>query len=60
MSASNGNLTGTITGYAYDTVANEALRAGLPATQLHEKQKTSATLGALAAGADGVPSWRQK
>jgi hypothetical protein len=60
MSAPNGNITGTITGYAYDTVANEALRAGLPATQLHEKQKTSATLGALAAGADGVPSWRQK
>jgi hypothetical protein len=57
----------TITGYAYETIANQPLRAGVlpsandsgldPATPTAPGPKAT-TLGALAAGALGLSAWR--
>ena len=59
------NLTGTITAYAYETVANKPIVAGT-ATQTAEVQSSEKpqtqqgpSLGMLAAGADAVPMWRR-
>jgi hypothetical protein len=59
--------SGTITGYAYETVANQRLRAGQGAADdqidsgpaaLQQLTPKPATLGALAAGAAGLGEWR--
>jgi hypothetical protein len=54
-------MAATITAYAYETEANKRILAGTPengeaAVVIDENQKPS--LGALAAGADGLPRWR--
>jgi hypothetical protein len=52
-----GNLTATLTGYAYETIPNKPLITGK--TKVSE-EKPGATLGALATGAAGLSTWRQK
>jgi len=63
-------FTATLTGYAYETIPNKAIKAGQeqdkgdgaeqpdPAA-LTEPDRTPATLGALARGAKGLRLWRQ-
>ncbi len=57
-------LSGTITGYAYETVANKAIKAGtaaIAAAEVHVPQSQSGpSLGMLAAGAEGMPMWRRE
>ena len=53
------SFSATLLGYAYDTVANQGIRAGQttsPATSTPEP----ATLGLLALGAAGLAAWRRK
>jgi hypothetical protein len=50
-------LTGTLTGYAYETIPNKAIFAG--STKATEETK-SLTLGHLAGGASAVSHWRVK
>ncbi len=56
------SLTATITGYAYETVANKAIKAGTAATAAAQVQvpqrQAGPSLGMLAAGAEGMPLWR--
>jgi len=58
--ARNGvNITATLTGYAYETIPNKPIIAG----KTHGKDVVTvqpASLGALAAGANGLHRWRQK
>jgi hypothetical protein len=58
-----GSLSGTITGFAYETVPNKRLLAGVKPSALDEAQtevKTLApSLGMLALGADGMTFWRR-
>jgi hypothetical protein len=60
VSTGPGGLAGTITAYAYETEANKRILAGLPEGEkpviLNENK--GASLGALAAGADGLSHWR--
>jgi hypothetical protein len=55
-----GGLAGTITAYAYETEANKRILTGVPEGEkpviIDENKKPS--LGALAAGADGLAKWR--
>ncbi len=58
-------LTATITEYAYESVANKAIKAGsttstaeVPAE--NSQKHVGPSLGALAAGAEGTPLWRRK
>jgi hypothetical protein len=63
-------LAATITGWAYESVANKPIKAGTAATaasvekptarvqQLHN-QEAGPSLGMLAAGAEGMPIWRR-
>jgi hypothetical protein len=58
----HGGFTGYLLGYAYETAANKAIRAG-QTTEAKEDAKEAAdgrgpSLGALAAGAEGLPGWR--
>lgn len=58
------SLTATITGYAYETVANKAIKAGTAATAAAQVQvpqrQAGPSLGMLAAGAEGMPLWRRE
>jgi hypothetical protein len=49
-----GPITGTLTGYAYETIPNKPIIAG----KTHGKDE--ATLGHLATGASAIPAWRVK
>ena len=67
-------LEATITGYAYETVANKPILAGTAATAAAAAEKPAAavqvpvnirtqsgpSLGMLAAGADAMPVWRRE
>jgi hypothetical protein len=60
-------MTATITGYAYETVANKAITAGSGTTAAAESEvgspaaKSAArSLGMLAAGVDGLSIWRRQ
>jgi hypothetical protein len=53
-------VNATITGYAYNTVANQPLRAGEGATEANSADTHPATLGALSLGAAGLVLWRKK
>jgi len=67
VQAGDGRITGLLTGYAYETVANRTVRAGqtrneLPANAIRPEAATPVagpTLGALALGAQAVPLRRQ-
>jgi hypothetical protein len=52
-------ITGTLTGYAYETIPNKPIIAGkthgLDVITVHD-----ATLGHLARGASAIPAWRQQ
>ncbi len=58
------SLEATITGYAYETVANKAIKAGTAATAeaavRGAERHAGASLGMLAAGAEGMPLWRRE
>lgn len=65
----SGSLTGTITEYGYETIANKAVFAGLPSTAAEVREEigqsgtgksNSASLGMLALGADGLVIWRRE
>ena len=65
MKQSFGDISGTITGYAYDTVPNETglaagqIRSGEGATKAPEDAAAKlATLGMLGLGAAGLELWR--
>lgn len=60
-------MTATISGYAYETIANKPILAGTAATAMSEDQvlgeiqgREGASLGMLALGADGLPLWRRE
>lgn len=57
-------MTGTITGYAYETVANKPIKAGTSATAtapVHAQERQAGpSLGMLAAGAEAMPLWRRE
>jgi hypothetical protein len=60
-------LEATITGYAYETVANKPIKAGTAALSTAEAQvpkkiqhKTGPSLGMLAAGAEELTAWRRE
>jgi len=48
-------FTGTLTGYAYETIPGKAIVAG----QTKGPDELAGSLGALAAGAAAIPSWRK-
>jgi hypothetical protein len=50
-------LTGTLTGYAYETIPNKAIVAG---NTRQTEGTESLTLGHLAGGASAVSDWRLK
>jgi hypothetical protein len=59
-------LEATITGYAYETIANKPIKAGTAAITTAEAQipspirsQAGPSLGILAAGAEGIPLWRR-
>jgi hypothetical protein len=58
-----GNFETTITGYAYETVANKRITAGEAAASMAEAETTSSranrSLGMLALGAEGHSLWRR-
>jgi hypothetical protein len=63
----SGSITaGTITEYAYETIANKAISAGATASTAQATSQAGTTdlasngpsLGMLAAGVDGLPLWR--
>ncbi len=70
----NGLLAATITGYAYETVANKPILAGVagtaaaaadkPAAELQTPRNTQGkngpSLGMLASGSEAVPLWRRE
>lgn len=68
-------ISATVTGYAYETVANKAILAGTaagsgaasdgkPVAQFHNsadiQNRNAPSLGMLAAGAEALPIWRRK
>lgn len=60
-------MSATITGYAYETVANKAITAGETASPTSEAKVMkpapgpgAASLGSLALGADGLAIWRRE
>jgi hypothetical protein len=65
VSTEPSNIGATITGYAYNTVANQPLKAGEGAQKprgagLHRAGLYPAGLGALSLGALGIALWRKK
>lgn len=61
------NLSGTITEYGYETVANKSLDAGLagaaavaPNAEEDKTQQSHPSLGMLALGSDGLSLWRRE
>jgi hypothetical protein len=58
--ASPSQVEATITGYAYETVANQPLRAGQGATKSQAAGTHPASLGVLSLGAAGLILWRKK
>lgn len=58
------SMTGTITGYAYETVPNKPILAGTAGLSTKAENDSPASgrpsLGMLAAGADGMPLWRRE
>ncbi len=68
----NGELAATITGYAYETVANKPILAGIAGTATSNKpaaetqtpkntqHKTGPSLGMLASGSEALPLWRRE
>jgi len=57
VSVSSGLITGTLTGYAYETISNKPIIAGK--TKGPDAATVSpASLGHLAAGASAIPAWR--
>ena len=56
-------ISGTITGYAYETVADKRILAGALEKSANDEGATSQapglSLGVLALGADGLPLWRR-
>jgi hypothetical protein len=52
--------TATLTGYAYETIANKPIATGLPrSTDVPSTEPEPATLGHLARGAAAIPAWRR-
>jgi hypothetical protein len=60
VSASPSNIGATVTGYAYNTVANQPLRAGEGAKKPTGAGLHPASLGALSLGAVGIALWRKQ
>jgi len=58
VSKSKFTVTGTLTGYAYETIPNKPIIAGK--TKGPEVITLPASLGHLARGASAIPAWRQK
>lgn len=60
------SLEATITGYAYESVANKAIKAGSGSTAVAEvsaentRKQAGPSLGMLAAGSEGMPEWRRE
>jgi len=61
------NMSATITAYAYETVANRKILAGVSGTaaagekaEAEPKDAERPVLGMLALGADGLPLWRRE
>lgn len=66
LDSSKWPMSATITGYAYETVANRPIQAGMPPkasvdgrSEQPGKTISSRSLGALALGADGLALWRR-
>jgi hypothetical protein len=68
VQVSGTTVTGTLTGYAYETIANKPIIAGRtkgpddgePTASFSTPTSEPATLGALAMGAPGLAIWRRK
>jgi hypothetical protein len=60
VSAEPSYVDATITGYAYNTVANQPLKAGEGKQKPKEAGLHPASLGALSLGAAGIALWRKK
>ena len=62
------DISATITGYAYETVANKPIQAGIAGTAAANKstaetqtpRKSGPSLGMLASGAEAMPLWRRE
>ena len=60
------HMSATMTAYAYETVANKAIKAGTTSTAATDVQGAEnvqhmgPSLGMLAAGAEGMPLWRRE
>lgn len=58
-------LSGTVTGYAYETIANKKLEAGVPSDSVDSSvaeisvHPKHCSMGALALGFDGLAMWRR-
>lgn len=66
ITTGKGDLGGTITGYAYETIANKKLEAGVQSDDLADAapaepafQTSGGSLGMLALGFDGLAIWRR-
>jgi hypothetical protein len=60
LSCGSSVLSGTITGYAYETVANQPIGAGqLQSRKDENDQAGAATLGMLSLGSAALPFWRR-
>jgi hypothetical protein len=66
INTGKGDLEGTITGYAYETIPNKKLEAGVQSDDLAESapaergfRTSQGSLGALALGFDGLAIWRR-
>jgi hypothetical protein len=53
-------ISGTITAYAYETVANKPITIGSTTEMADEPQAPNPSLGMLAMGADGLTLWRRE
>ncbi len=67
--SSRGAMSATITGYAYETVANKVINAGTTSgaassaetkAEVRSETRGHAGLGMLALGAEGLPMWRRE
>jgi hypothetical protein len=64
VNASKRRFAAQVTGFAYETVANKPIHAGdtgeLNAGLTNPKMRRDASLGMLAAGANGLQLWRRE